>query len=39
MTSAVGVGGFCVWAYLRSLSTTKLIPVRDPRIGECLHNE
>jgi hypothetical protein len=36
VTSAVGVGGVCVWAYLRSFSTTRLIPVRDPRIGECL---
>jgi len=36
LTSAVGVGGVCVWAYLRSFPTTKLIPIRDPRIGECL---
>ncbi len=36
VTSAIGVGGVCVWAYLRSFSTTRLIPVRDPRIGECL---
>ncbi|HNC24622.1 MAG TPA: hypothetical protein PLU52_10475, partial [Opitutaceae bacterium] len=40
LTSVVGVGGVCVWAYLRSLPTTKLIPIRDPRIGECLtHHE
>jgi hypothetical protein len=37
VTSLVGVGGFCVAAYLRSLATTRLIPIRDPRIGECLH--
>jgi hypothetical protein len=37
VTSLAGVGGFCVAAYLRSLPTTKLIPIRDPRIGECLH--
>ena len=36
LTSVVGVGGFCVAAYLRSFGTTKLIPIRDPRIGECL---
>jgi hypothetical protein len=35
-TSTVGVGGVCIWAYLRSFATTKLIPIRDPRIGECL---
>ena len=40
LTSVVGVGGICVWAYLRSFSTTKLIPIRDPRIGESLtHHE
>ena len=40
LTSVVGVGGICIWAYLRSLPTTKLIPIRDPRIGECLtHHE
>lgn len=35
-TSVVGVGGVCVWAYLRSFPTAKLIPIRDPRIGESL---
>ncbi len=39
-TSVVGIGGICVWAYLRSLPTTKLIPIRDPRINESLtHHE
>jgi len=39
-TSVVGVGGVCIWAYLRSFPTTKLIPIRDPRIGESLtHHE
>ncbi len=39
-TSVAGVGGICVWAYLRSFPTTKLIPIRDPRIGESLtHHE
>jgi hypothetical protein len=36
LTSVVGVGGICVWAYLRSFPTTKLIPIRDPRILESL---
>ncbi len=40
LTSVIGVGGVCIWAYLRSLPTTKLIPIRDPRIRECLtHHE
>ncbi|MEO6003539.1 MAG: hypothetical protein ABIZ04_05345 [Opitutus sp.] len=40
LTSVLGVGGVCVWSYLKSLPTTKLIPIRDPRIGECLtHHE
>ncbi len=40
LTSIVGVGGICVWSYLRSLPTQKLVPIRDPRIGECLtHHE
>jgi hypothetical protein len=40
VTSLVGVGGICIWSYLRSFHTTKLIPIRDPRIGECLtHHE
>ena len=40
LTSVTGVGGVCVWAYLRSFATTKLIPIRDPRILESLtHHE
>jgi hypothetical protein len=40
LASVVGIGGICVWAYLKSLPTTKLIPIRDPRIGESLtHHE
>jgi hypothetical protein len=34
--AVVGMGGVCAWAYLRSFATTKLIPIRDPRIAECL---
>ena len=40
LTSVVGVGGICVWAYLRSFAKTKIIPIRDPRIVESLtHHE
>ncbi|MFA6135196.1 MAG: hypothetical protein WC869_14380 [Phycisphaerae bacterium] len=40
LTSATGIGGVCVWAYLRSFATTRLIPIRDPRIVESLtHHE
>ncbi len=40
LTSVAGVGGICAWSYLRSLATTKLIPIRDPRIVESLtHHE
>ncbi len=40
LSSVVGIGGVCVWSYLRSFPTTKLIPIRDPRIGESLtHHE
>jgi hypothetical protein len=40
LTSVVGVGGICIWSYLRSFPTTKLIPIRDPRIVESLtHHE
>lgn len=34
--AVAGVGGVCVWSYLRSFVTTKLIPIRDPRISESL---
>lgn len=36
ISATVGIGGICVWAYLRSFSRTKLIPICDPRIKECL---
>jgi hypothetical protein len=40
ITSAIGIGGICIWAYLRSFATAKLIPTRDPRILESLtHHE
>jgi hypothetical protein len=42
VAAVAGVGGIVVWAYLRSFATAdaKLIPIRDPRIVECLtHHE
>jgi hypothetical protein len=39
VTSMVGVGGICIAAYLRDLPRTKLIPIRDPRIAECLNHD
>ncbi|HEY1764581.1 MAG TPA: hypothetical protein VGF85_06635, partial [Opitutaceae bacterium] len=39
LTSLVGVGGFCIAAYLRSFPTTKLIPIHDPRMAECLDHD
>jgi hypothetical protein len=40
LTSVVGIGGVCVWSYLKSFPSTKLIPIRDPRITESLtHHE
>jgi len=40
VTSVIGVGGVFFWAYFKSFPTAKLIPIRDPRIKECLtHHE
>ncbi|HQF38419.1 MAG TPA: hypothetical protein PK322_04810 [Opitutaceae bacterium] len=40
IAAVIGVGGICVWSYLRSFPTAKLIPIRDPRIRESLgHRE
>lgn len=38
VSALVGVGGICVWSYLRSFGSNKakIIPIRDPRIGESL---
>jgi hypothetical protein len=36
LTSTIGIGGICVWSYLKSFPTTKLIPIHDPRITESL---
>jgi len=40
VTSTIGIGGICIWAYLRSMPSAKLIPIHDPRITESLtHHE
>jgi hypothetical protein len=36
VTSVIGVGGVFAWSYLKSFASTKLIPIRDPRIVECI---
>ncbi len=33
----VGIGGICVWAFLRSMKTVEVVPIRDPRIVEAIH--
>ncbi len=40
VTAFAGVGGICVWAFMKSYVGQKAIPVRDPRILESLsHHE
>ena len=34
----LGAGGILLWAYWSSYRKTKIIPIRDPRIEECLHH-
>lgn len=36
LAAEAGIGGICVWSYLRSFASTKLIPIHDPRIVESL---
>lgn len=38
LAALAGVGGICVWAFLRSFSTQRFIPVRDPRILESVNH-
>lgn len=37
ITMFIGVGGIVLWAYLRSASRERPIPIRDPRINESLN--
>ncbi|HCR28522.1 MAG TPA: hypothetical protein DIV79_00710 [Opitutae bacterium] len=34
----LGAGGILLWAYWSSYGNTKIIPIRDPRIEECLNH-
>jgi len=36
VAAVIGMGGICVWAYLKSFPKAKPVPTRDPRIAECL---
>jgi len=38
LSGIVGAGGVLLWAYWSSYQKTKLIPIRDPRIVECLNH-
>ncbi len=38
LAALIGVGGICVWAFLRSFPTQRFIPVRDPRILESVNH-
>ena len=37
VAAIIGVGGFCIWAYCRSMQKTEAIPVRDPNIVQSLN--
>ncbi len=37
LASIVGLGGLCVWAFLRSVPKAQPIPIHDPRILESIH--
>lgn len=38
ISGVVGAGGILLWAYWTSFQKTKIIPIRDPRIQECLNH-
>ncbi len=37
LAALIGVGGFVMWATLRSIARHRCIPIRDPRIAESLN--
>lgn len=37
IAAIIGVGGICIWAYLRSAAKTEIIPIRDPHIAESIN--
>lgn len=36
IAALVGIGGICVWAFLKSQRSTKVIPIHDPKILDSL---
>ncbi len=38
ISGIVGAGGILLWAYWSSFAKTKIIPIRDPRIQDCLNH-
>lgn len=37
LAAIIGMGGICIWAFLKSMKKVEIIPVRDPRIKESLN--
>jgi hypothetical protein len=37
LTALLGIGSVCMWAFARSMTKARAIPIRDPRIIESLH--
>jgi hypothetical protein len=37
IAAIIGLGGICIWAYLKSAMTTQLVPFADPRIVEAVN--
>jgi len=37
LAAIIGLGGICLWAFLRSIPKAQPIPIHDPRIQESLH--
>lgn len=37
ISALIGIGGICIWAFLRSTRSTAPIPLRDPRINESIN--
>ncbi|MGF1449052.1 MAG: hypothetical protein ACFB20_06510 [Opitutales bacterium] len=37
LAAIVGIGGLCLWATLRSMKKTEIIPIHDPRIDESVN--
>lgn len=37
IAAILGVGGICVWAFIKSMAKAQPIPIHDPRIEESIH--